>query len=179
MHSVNELNRAFISELRSLSKNSDRQALAVLRRSLKQPPGEDFSVYRYIGKYIADDNRWREWSFSLLAGLFALAPSASESAPPFSLGKSLVSYCEEHPGAKNGVERRLTALLNAHKDDMPEHLRHVITLLAAARQEIDWATLLRDLGGWHSERRWVQRAWAKDFWGGLAEKGEEKENESN
>ena len=66
--------------------------------------------------------------------------------------------------AEKRVEKRLVALLNCHQDDLPDHLRHVISLLKAKDIFINWLQLLNDVQNWQRESRDVQRRWARQFW---------------
>jgi CRISPR system Cascade subunit CasB len=158
-------NQAFISYLYSLANKRDLQALAVLRRSLARAPGEDFAAYRYIGAFLPEDDR-RLRVLCLVAGLFAASkPDDVEYPSARSLGKSLSLLCARDASARNGIERRVAALLNSHLDDLPEHLRHTVARLTTAGERIDWLSLCEDLQFWESQDRWVQRRWAKDFWG--------------
>ena len=63
------------------------------------------------------------------------------------------------------AEKRFVALLNCHQEDLPDHLRHAVSLLRSKEIPIDWARLLRDLRWWHREDKRVQRDWARAFWG--------------
>lgn len=157
--------------LEQLEEDNKRQELAVLRRSLARRPGEDVAVYRYLGPFLHGPDK-DEWPLFLVAGLFALAPTVAQNPEGergdkrrISLGTSLASYCQEKDGARNGIERRLTAALNAHQRDLPNHLRHLILLLKQGNEPVDWRTLLDDLRHWNQHRRLVQRRWARDFWG--------------
>ncbi len=174
---MNNQHEAFVDHLYGMAERKDLQALAVLRRSLGSPPGNDFAIYPYIGTFLNEKNEHRLRTFCLVAGLFAASKPAGVNFPgEESLGRSLANLCSRNERARNGIERRLTALLNAHGDDLPEHLRHLIVRLATEGQTIDWRSLARDLLAWESEGRWVQRRWAKDFWGRLPQKeqGEEE-----
>jgi CRISPR system Cascade subunit CasB len=73
-----------------------------------------------------------------------------------------------------GVERRFMALLECDAEDLPEHLRHAVSLLKAHEVAVDWAELLRDVLRWDSDERCIQRKWARTYWrtdttGGTAE----------
>jgi CRISPR system Cascade subunit CasB len=162
-----------------LSKNQeDRQRMAVFRRSLSQPPGMDIGPYRYIGRFLNNNKHpAADWLLCLIAGLYALAPS--EPGESASFGATLAEYCKAKPGAQNGIERRLTALLNAHSDDLPQHLRHAVALLKQSEQRIDWVQLTTDLQHWNSPKRAVQRTWARDFWGAVTPLEESKTNKKD
>jgi CRISPR system Cascade subunit CasB len=59
-------------------------------------------------------------------------------------------------------------LLNSDEEELPHHLRGIVSLLRSAKAPIpvDWSQLTWDLRFWsHPERR-VQRDWARSFWGG-------------
>ena len=63
------------------------------------------------------------------------------------------------------VDRRFTVLLGANREDLPQHLRHAVSLLKSKDVPVDWARLLDDLKWWDDDDRRVQRRWAKAFWG--------------
>jgi CRISPR system Cascade subunit CasB len=62
------------------------------------------------------------------------------------------------------IESRLEAVLQCHRDDLPEHLRRIVGLLKAQDVPVDWAQLLNDIARWAWVRRPVQREWARAFW---------------
>lgn len=153
-------------------KNRDgRAALAALRRGLGKAPGEAFDLYRYLGRWLATDDRERERAVFLIAPLFALhrvswSADADAGAGRRNLGASfrrLARQAQERGGGAS-VEKRFVALLNCHRDDLPTHLRQAVSLLKAQEIPIDWAQLLVDVQGWGAESRWVQRDWARAFW---------------
>jgi CRISPR system Cascade subunit CasB len=80
------------------------------------------------------------------------------------LGASFERLAPADSDERVSVERRFTALLACHAEELPNHLRHAIGLLRASEIPVDWTLLLRDLQYWEDERRTVQRAWARAFW---------------
>jgi CRISPR system Cascade subunit CasB len=70
------------------------------------------------------------------------------------------------------IEKRFVALLNSDEDDLPLHLRHAVSLLAAASIPLDWTRLLLDVQAWGHPERYVQRQWSRDFWGASAPESE-------
>jgi CRISPR system Cascade subunit CasB len=68
--------------------------------------------------------------------------------------------------AEKRVEKRLVALLNCHRNDLPDHLRHTIGLLKSKEIPVNWTQLLWDVQNWQRESRDVQRNWARQFWRG-------------
>lgn len=160
----------FVTGLTELVEREDRAALAALRRALGAPPGSQAEaarvVYRLLPVNVAP---WRERDCWLLAGLFALHPVAL-AAPPeghyrLNLADSLRQLAHLESVSAEGVERRVIALLNAEREDLDDHLRHAVAQLRAHEIGVDYVQLLRDLRGWGVEERWVQRRWARAFWG--------------
>jgi len=161
--------RAFANALQQLaapaSGQPDRAALAALRRGLGRQPGETIEPYRVILTLPgARPARWQEDACFLVAGLFAwhLRPWHGPADGPTNLGASLRRHADQKPG--DGPERRFVALLNADREDLPVHLRHVVGLLRTSETTIDYAQLLRDVQAWSAETRHVQRAWSRAFW---------------
>ncbi|MCA9825585.1 MAG: type I-E CRISPR-associated protein Cse2/CasB, partial [Dehalococcoidia bacterium] len=66
-----------------------------------------------------------------------------------------------------GVERRFVALLDAGREALPVHLRHLVTLLHSSSEPmaIDYLQLFYDLRLWGEPDRRVQKRWAAGFWG--------------
>jgi CRISPR system Cascade subunit CasB len=166
----------FIRYLQKLADGQDRGALASLRRGLGQPPGTVADMYRYVEPYLGADARYKESAFYLVATLFALHPKSADGGD---MGRHLAATRSE--GGEDALERRFTALLAAHPDDLPEYLRQVVSFLKSKEIPINWDQLLRDLQGWGREDRVIQKKWARSFWGGrqlpktetqLEEKGE-------
>ena len=62
------------------------------------------------------------------------------------------------------LEKRFIALLNCHRDDLPNHLRQAVSLLKSKDVPINWHRLLRDILSWDHETRFVQQQWAGELW---------------
>ena len=90
------------------------------------------------------------------------------------MGFSLDSIEEKSPS----IEKRFVALLNSDEEDLPNHLRQIISLLKSKEAPINWSQLLFDIKNWDNERVNVQRHLANGFWGNTStentEKGEQK-----
>lgn len=153
---------------------TDRAAMATLRRGLGKPPGTVFEMDRYILKFLSEEGATEDYEpYYLVAALFALWHQGKNEVapdPPPNLGASLRALVEKEAGkssleeTERRVERRLVALLNCHRDDLPEHLRHTVSLLRSKDIPTNWAQLLHDIRGWDWESRSVQRAWSQAFW---------------
>lgn len=155
-------------------EKGDRAALAALRRGLGKEPGDAPEVFPVLLPLLPEGelSHWDERIAYLVASLFALYPEA----PPWpetarqrwqrNLGASLRQLAIQTESA--GPERRVVALLNSDIDDLPHHLRGVISLLKTATPPVpvDWVRLTWDLRGWANAERAVQKAWANAFWGG-------------
>jgi CRISPR system Cascade subunit CasB len=163
----------FIRYLQKLADGQDRGALASLRRGLGQPPGTVADMYRYVEPYLGADARYKESAFYLVAALFALHPKSTNEG---NMGAHLARTRTESGG--EALERRFTALLAAHPDDLPEYLRQAVSFLKSKDEEpVNWNELLRDLQNWGHEDRFVQKKWARAFWGGRQKS--ESTNSSN
>lgn len=151
----------FIRYLQKMAEGQERGALASLRRGLGQPPGTVADMYRYVEPFLGGDARHKETAFYLVAALFALHPKSTDLGD---MGKHMAAARTE--AGSDALERRFTALLAAHPDDLPEYLRQTVSFLKSKDVPLHWDELLRDLQGWGREDRFVQKKWARSFWGG-------------
>jgi len=151
----------FVTYLESLREN--RAALARLRRGLGRPPGTVADMFPYVAPWVpADAPRALEDAHYLLAALFAAHPDAGGSG---NMGEHFRRVVRDEPAAAGAVERRFTALLAAHPDDLPFHLRQAVGFLRSKGVPVDWQQLFADIRGWAQPDRPVQRRWARAFWG--------------
>jgi len=161
--------------LGSDGRERDAAALAKLRRCAgKQPTVALEQVGRLFDG--VPDKRSRVACFentldpaALVASLFALWHQGGNRGTPSqfsgSFGDSFRQLREQQPESES-VPRRFAALLDSHPDDLPQRLRHAISLLRSKDVPVNWTRLLSDLLNWNAERRSVQRRWARDFWVG-------------
>lgn len=143
----------FVGVLEGLRDKKDRRALAELRRSVSSDV--PYAIYRWLPAGIRS---WQERAALEVAPLFALHPDAGGHG---NLGGSLAAIKDP----SDSLEKRFVGALDCHRDDLSEHLRHLVTLLRSKAVAVDWRQLLRDVQGWDHESRYVQRQWAKSFWG--------------
>lgn len=158
---------SFVEHLVKLSERKDRGALAALRRGLARPPGSAPEMHRYVASWAdGESSRWREDVYYIVAALFAYHPiqwnSDKEARPD--LGDSFARLRRVEGVSEEGIERRFTALLSIHMEDLYVHLRHAVSLLKSNGVSIDWVRLLDDLKYWGHEDRFIQRNWARAFW---------------
>lgn len=155
----------FLAFLYGLQK--DRAALAALRRGLGEAPGTVAAMGKYIypffgvGGHHSYAEQRAERVYFLISSLFALHPEVSTQGD---MGQHLRSIREDPD--ETAVERRFTQLLAAHLDDLPDLLRHAVSLLKAKEKPIHWDALLADVLAW--ERGFAQLKWARSFWGARA-----------
>lgn len=146
----------FIEHLEELRDREDRRALAILRRGLGRQPGTAPEMYPLVVSWVPD-NPFVENAAFLIAALFALHPQPGGQG---TLGASFARIAE----FSESIEQRFVALLNCHRDDLPDHLRQAVSLLRSKEVPVNWERLLRDILGWDHDSRYVQRDWAREFW---------------
>ena len=152
----------FVEHLERL--RHDRGALAALRRGIGRPPGTVPDMYRYVVPWLPVDlPAWREEVCYLIAALFAYHPATGGSG---NMGDHF-SRARAAQADDTAIERRFTALLAAHPDDLPSYLRQAVSFLRSKDVAVDWHQLLSDVMAWgHPDYRdRVKRNWARAFWG--------------
>jgi CRISPR system Cascade subunit CasB len=145
-------------------------ALAALRRGLGKPSADASEMFPYVVPFIGDHmSLRRQDDYFLVASLFAahqiIWPHPSEqqhAGERTNLGASFHRLAIAVNSSS--IEQRFVALLNAEREDLPDHLRHAISLLKSRDIPVDWLQLLLDLRGWDWDSRSVQRSWALAFW---------------
>jgi len=186
--SLTEHERDFACYLRGFAKREDRAALAALRRGLGKRPGEVSEPSRYVDPYLSDNpTPAEEQEHYLVAALFGLHPKPWEESSAGTaggrhwrnFGASLALLVNDpsesqdqaqREGRLAAVERRFIALLNSHRDELPEHLRHLVGLLKAGNKPVDWGQLLHDIQRWDLPSQRVRREWALAFWRPMGKK---------
>jgi CRISPR system Cascade subunit CasB len=161
--SLDTRQKAFVGYLLNLAKEGreDRGALADLRSGLGKEPGEMAGVHKHVVPYLPEakwDDRW----YYVTATLFGLFPKHQK-------GRSLGAAFRPLRSKSDSMEARFVALLNAHADDLADHLRHVVSLLKSNEQPLDWFQLLDDLLQWDHPEGQVELRWARDFYKSNAE----------
>ena len=168
---IHEWQDAFVSALESLERDHDRGVLAELRRGRGRGFGEhaarDGWVLRALSRCGAawDGGDRRIAICCLIASLFAQHSALGGKG---SLGTAFHRLASSAPGAEQGAERRFHQLLDSDFEDLPERLRHAVSLLKSKEISIDWRRMLADLCNWEWASRGVQKAWSRDFWAPVA-----------
>ena len=153
---------AYITYLERLhdDERNGRAALAALRRGLGQPPGAAPEASRYVQPALAADApAYLEDAYYLVGSLFALHP---QSVAVGNIGTHLRGI--KRGDEDDAVERRFVALLSAHNDDLPDHLRQAISLLKSKDAPVNWQQLLHDVLAWGHPDSYIQKRWARSFW---------------
>jgi CRISPR system Cascade subunit CasB len=164
MQTHEEVAAPFVGYLEGLTKPENRNgraALAALRRGLGRRPGETPEMYRYLVPWTAHLQREGEEARYLVASLFASHPLSWHGEGAGNFGASMARVASDDG---ESTERRFVALLSSHRDDLPEHLRHAVSLCASKEVPVSWGRLLRDLPRWDDAQRQVQLGWAREFW---------------
>lgn len=155
----------FIGRLESIQKREDRGALAALRRGLGKPPGTVAEMAPYVEPAFAG----APGEAYVVASLFGLHPHhhRPERQPRRGFGSDLRPLRGSAEAEDPGAVRRFTALLDAHDEALPNHLRQLVSLLRSRKGElpIDYFQLFYDLRDWDDADRHVQKRWASGFWG--------------
>ncbi|MGI8550847.1 MAG: type I-E CRISPR-associated protein Cse2/CasB [Dehalococcoidia bacterium] len=171
---VRALERLVPSMQDEKERRGDRAALAALRRGLGKKAGEAIDVYPAVYQALGEEQLapWEEEAYFLVAPLFALYPHgnwrrAEEDGPgSHDLGASFARLAEATDSGS--IEKRFQAMLNSNRDDLPEHLRHAVSLLRAHEIPVSWSDLLGDIRAWENVDRGSRRKWARSYWGQIA-----------
>ena len=161
-----------IKYLRGLNKPpQNRAALANLRSGLGKPPKTVMEMYPYLGQFLSHEPKPRyETAVFIVAALFAYYPDAPGNIG--NLGDSIRRMKDD----SDSIEKRFVALLNAEAGDLPYYLRQIIGLLKSKEIAVNWNQLFRDVKNWDGDKRYVQNAWARSFWGNFSSDKKSKDN---
>lgn len=165
----------FTEFLEGLYERDERATLAALRRGLGRAPGEASEMHSHVLRGVRGFGLQarQEDAYYIVAALFALHPGKSwraggDARHDTNLGASLGVLAKENKESSS-VERRFVALLNCRKEELPDHLRNIVSLLKSKDIPINWAQLIKDINFWNNENRRVQRDWARAFWSDATE----------
>ncbi|MHA1267510.1 MAG: type I-E CRISPR-associated protein Cse2/CasB [Candidatus Helarchaeota archaeon] len=152
----------FVEFLERLEKDQNRGALAALRRGLQYELGRCIEMYPYVMPWLGDvKSKWENDMHYLIAALFAYHPS---SAPTGNLGEVFYTIKIRRHNEKS-IEQRFLALLRCNPEDLPFHLRQVISIARSENIPINWHELFYDLKRWpYSSKYPPQEKWARSFW---------------
>ncbi|MFN4266581.1 MAG: type I-E CRISPR-associated protein Cse2/CasB [Aquabacterium sp.] len=161
---------AFVAHLRQLHEH-DKGAMAILRRSLSFDSGSYPPAYPFVERFVGAERHAHDplrRALYCVAALFAQLPHHVDER---SLASAFGAVMRHRESAS--IESRFIALLSADAENLPQYLRHVISLLSADDQGFDFAQLLRDLTRWlnpyaQEARDQLRQRWARDFYNALS-----------
>ncbi len=165
----------FVKYLVSLVEREDRGALAALRRGVGKPPGTTPDTFPIMVPRTADMDRFAADTYFLVGSLFALHPLNCKEG---NMGTTFAAIRKPQAEEGDSLEKRFVALLNADAEDLPNHLRHAVSLAASKDVAINWAQLIADLRHWNHLDRFIQRRWAEQFWGRGVEADEDQQTQT-
>jgi CRISPR system Cascade subunit CasB len=169
---------AYIDYLEGLVRGNRRDVLAALRSGLGKTPGEAMDMHRYMAPWLERCSPWEEQVYYLIGALFAYwhqGESTVVNNLPKNLGASMALLSLKKPEAASGLDRRFTALLKCHRDNLPHHLRQAVAFLKAESIPVNWEQLFWDLRRWSQADGKIQRSWANSFWGRQPDKKPENQ----
>lgn len=146
-------------------------AMSALRSGLGKLPGTEPGMYRYIAPWASNVPPWVERAYYALAALYSL------NARPGGVG-NLGGHLRA-VGASTGMEQQFQVLLAAPGDQVHRLLPSLVQRLRSADVAVNWTQLLKDITSWDHPDKYVQRAWARGFWGNEFVKRETQSDESS
>lgn len=159
-----EITTALVNKLNHFAKykETNRGALANLKRCVSDDPAQILKAYRYLeGILHKDTNEWNEQTYCWCAGLFALHQHSKENNR--SLGYSL-NLLKLRGNMGESFDNRFELLLDAQPEQLPVVLRSMFQMLAQYNIDVDYRHLIYDIKRWHSPKKITQLKWARDFW---------------
>lgn len=171
---------AFVSRLKDLFQRDSgdgRAARAALRTGVGKEPGEAPRMLPYLARFLTANSGPGVRAMFLTASLYASHPEQREDV---SLGKALRQAVKEKHG-EAGVERRWTAAMDAHPDDLPRHIEGLVGLCESAGVGLDWHRFYGDM--WTllgDDEEWRTKVWmrlARDFWQRAADDDAQKDED--
>lgn len=158
MSQDNQLVSKFVNNLEKLQ--TDRAAMATLRRSLTFDLGTHIASYPFVEPFATNTNTWTRKMCYLVAGLYANHPKHINTEQSFGKAVQQLTIKRE----SESLERRFIILLDADDEQLANRLRQMMSLLRSEDIAVNYAKLLSDLLYWRSPRRWAQQRWAQDFY---------------
>lgn len=160
----------FIDRLEGLVEQRRLGDLAILRRNAGRSVGESRGAIALFYRLLPARLGSREEIYFLVATLF---PWNIRQAAEGNFGTSMAQLRQKTDS--ESIDRRMTILLDADYDTLDERsmrpgelgfrLRQAVKLLASHEIRVNWRRLLVDLLNWSHPDRWVQKTWAREYFG--------------
>lgn len=165
VRAVSERATSFVERLHNLSRGD----LSVLKRNAGNSLAESRNAIGVFYRTIAGlaVPRWAEATYFVVSTLYALHP---DSTVQDDFGKTMRRIRDN---GSNSIDARMERLLECGEitEDNPElgfKLRQAVSLAKSKQIAINWPALVDDLCSWGSDSRWVQRKWARQYFGQAA-----------
>jgi CRISPR system Cascade subunit CasB len=166
-------NNYFIEKLVELKQKNKRAELAELRRAASEPEN-NFQMLKVIGRFLPYDvSVYNIDTYKQIACLFTIHQQHTENEYQ-NFGSSSRIHWRLLTTGQDSFEARFAALLNAHKNDLYRQIMPIVRQFKDIK--INYDLLLGDVIRWGHPNKFVQKAWAKSFWG-YKDKRDEEENE--
>jgi CRISPR system Cascade subunit CasB len=151
----------FVRHLESLRDEDDRGALAVMRRGALNQHGR-LAMARYVVPHVQQWERSDDYYYTI-ASLFAMHPVPGGQG---NIGNHLADLVAQDEDRAEAIEKRFSAMLTAHPDDLGNHLRRVVSLLKSAEIPVNWHRLFGDMRFLQNPNGAdeVRRQWSYAFW---------------
>ncbi len=163
---------ALIELLISLKDGDNKAKLATLRRGAADP-FNNFEALSIIGKLIPDSRDETFKNSMLISTLFAVHPKQDNDR---NIGEALKKVRNALTVGEESLDGRFTLLLNSEYEDLPHNLLQICRFLANKEVGIDFHQLFDDLKYWTHQDKFVQRNWAKGYWGNKKETENQEQN---
>lgn len=151
-------------------KDNDRGAMAVLRRNAGLSIAESQGALDVFYRLLPFDIKYDEEFYFLIATLYPLNP---QNVYEGNLGDAMATLRQKR--GNTALDRRMAILLDAQTERLPSgvvipgelgfRLRQTVKLLASAEVRVNWHDLLRNVLNWNHPEKWVQKSWARAYFG--------------
>ncbi|MCC5877793.1 MAG: type I-E CRISPR-associated protein Cse2/CasB [Candidatus Sumerlaeia bacterium] len=152
------------------SSANPRGVIADLRRGARTAPMVPPRVFKHVARFFPEEEKGSSGRHKVDAMLITACLFATHPSPPENRGENLGGTLRRVRAKResDSIEKRFLAMLTAGPDELPNHLRHAVSLAKASDVKIDWHQLQRDIenliGPVDYWRRRTTEHWARQFW---------------
>jgi CRISPR system Cascade subunit CasB len=168
--------KEFVDELvRAVEK--DRAAIASFKRAIGTSVGDSSEAMKNFYKmlpYPIVGNRTKEEIYFMVATLFSYSKRNGELTFP-----AAMRIMKDQHLLSASMVKRFRVLLDSKFDqdaygnlipgELGRRIKGLLGILKSNNINIDWAELLKDVLNWNHESRYVQKKWARTFFGGQSQ----------
>lgn len=170
--------QAFAQRLRELGTEARRADRAVVKRARTGHPLQRVQARRIYHRLVPEGVAHSPWTVDLVgrvASLFVVNPLSTDRDE--GIGAAARALARRPGVSHDAVERRFLALLGASDATVDTHLSRLLARCNAEGVHVNYGNLSFQLERVGHPDRYVQRAWADEFWGGNAAPGDTNTNE--